>query len=132
MKPFVLTLAALGAATSLAGCSRKEAAPVDAAAPPPPAAATPAAAPAATSSDMSKMDMSADAKMAKSTGTVTAVGADSVTIDHAPIPEANWPAMTMTFKAAPDVAKAAKVGDKVAFDVTLAGGAGEVTAIHKQ
>lgn len=128
MKHLVLTLAALGAATSLAACSQKEAAPAEAAAP-----AAPASAPAATpASDMAKMDMPADAKMAKSTGTVTAVTADSVTIDHAPIAEANWPAMTMTFKAAPDVAKSVKAGDKVAFDVKLQGGAGEVTAIKKQ
>ena len=131
MKHLVLTLAALGAATSLAACSKKEAAPAEAAAPAAPAAA-PAAMPAATASDMAKMDMSADAKMGKGTGTVTAVTADSVTIDHGPIPEANWPAMTMTFKAAPDLAKSVKAGDKVAFDVKLLGGAGEVTGIKKQ
>jgi Cu/Ag efflux protein CusF len=55
-----------------------------------------------------------------------------VTIDHAPIPEANWPAMTMAFKPSPEVAKQAKVGDKVAFDLKLQNGAGEITAIKKQ
>jgi Cu/Ag efflux protein CusF len=83
---------------------------------------------------MSGMAMSGDAKMAKGAGTVTAVdtAAGAVTIDHAPIPEANWPAMTMAFKASPEVAKQVKAGDKVTFDLKLQGGGGEVTAIQKQ
>ena len=125
MKQLPLTLVALAAAASLAACNKKEATPAEAAAPP----AAPAAAPA---SDMAGMPMAADAKMAKGTGTVTAVSADSITVDHAPIPEANWPAMTMGFKAAPDVAKSVKVGDKVAFDLKLQGGGGEITGITKQ
>lgn len=40
--------------------------------------------------------------------------------------------MTMAFKAAPAITDAAKVGDKVDFDLTLTGNAGEVTAIHKR
>jgi hypothetical protein len=40
--------------------------------------------------------------------------------------------MTMAFKAAPAVTSAAKVGDKVDFDLTLIGDAGEVTAITRQ
>ena len=119
MKPLILTLAALSLAGSLAACTKKPAT-TEAAAPP----AAPAAAPA--------MGMSADARTAKGTGTVTAVGADSVTIDHAPIPEVNWPAMTMAFKASPDLAKSVKAGDKVAFDLKVEGGAGEVTAITRQ
>src|SRR5204863_6179557 len=98
----------------------------------PPVGPVPAAAPAAPAADMAAMPVAADAKMAKGTGTVTAVTADTVTIDHAPIPEANWPAMTMGFKAAPELAKSVKVGDKVAFDLKLQGGAGEITAIKKQ
>jgi Cu/Ag efflux protein CusF len=128
MKQLVLTLAALGLAGSLAACAKKETAAETAAAPTAPAAA----APAAPGADMAAMDMSADAKMAKGTGTVTAVSVDSVTIDHAPIPEASWPAMTMAFKAAPAVTQSVKVGDKVAFDLKLQSGAGEITAIHKQ
>ena len=126
MKHLPLTLVAIAAAASLAACSKKEATTAEAA---PPTAAPAAAAPA---SDMAAMPMPADAKTAKGTGTVTAVSADSVTIDHAPIPEANWPAMTMGFKASPELAKSVKVGDKVAFDLKLQGGAGEVTAITKQ
>lgn len=128
MKRLILTATALSLATALAACSKK------AETPPAEAAATPAAAaPAAPAADaMASMPMAAGAKMAKGTGTVTAVSADSITVDHAPIPEANWPAMTMGFKAAPDLAKSVKPGDKVAFDVKLEGGAGEITAITKQ
>ncbi|HEY0647922.1 copper-binding protein [Phenylobacterium sp.] len=121
MNRLVLTLAALGAATSLAACSKKEAATKEAAAPP-----------AAPASDMAAMAMAAEAKMAKGTGTVTAVGADSVTVDHAAIPEANWPAMTMAFKASPEIAKSVMAGDKVAFDLKVQGGGGEIIAIRKQ
>jgi len=114
MKRLILTVAALGLAGSLAACAKKEAT-TEAAAPPAPA---PAAAPTA-GSDMAAMPMPADAKMAKGTGTVTAVAAGSVTIDHGPIPEVGWPAMTMGFKASPEVAKSVKVGDRVAFDLKV-------------
>jgi Cu/Ag efflux protein CusF len=83
---------------------------------------------------MSGMAMSSAAKMAKGTGTVTAVdtAAGTITIDHGPIAEANWPAMKMSFKASPEVAKQVKAGDKVGFDLKLTDGGGEVTAIRKQ
>lgn len=128
MKRHAMTLTALGLAAALAACSKK-----------PETLSTKAAAPAAgattsASGDMSKMDMAADAKMAKGTGAVTAVDttAGTITIDHAPIPEANWPAMTMAFKATPELAKSVTPGDKVAFELQLQGGAAEVTAIQKQ
>lgn len=134
MKRLTTHLIALGLATGLAAASTQREQPAeataatDAAAP----AAAPATAPADPTDRMPGMNMSADAKMAKGTGTVTEVSADSVTIDHAPIPEANWPAMTMAFKASPEIAKQVKAGDKVAFDLKLEGGGGEVTAIKKQ
>jgi len=124
----VLTTLALTASVSLAACQKKEAETPQAAAPAM-ASAPPAAAPA---SDMGNMPMAAGEKMAKGSGTVTAVAADSITIDHGPIPEANWPAMTMSFEAAPELAKSVKAGDKVNFDLKLKDGAGEVTAISKQ
>ncbi|PNB02703.1 copper-binding protein, partial [Pseudomonas sp. FW306-2-11BA] len=70
----------------------------------------------------------------KGQGTVKEIdkAAGTITLDHGPIPEAKWPAMTMAFKAAPGITDAAKVGDKVDFDVTLVGSAGEVTAIQKK
>lgn len=88
------------------------------------------------SGDMGNMAMPVDsgAKMAKGNGTVTAIdkSAGTITFDHGPIPEANWPAMTMAFKAKPELLDSVKVGDKVGFDLALKDGSGEVTAIQKQ
>ena len=133
MNRLVTMTTALALTAGLAACNQREepspaAAAPNAAAP----AASPAAAPATPADKMAGMDMSAGAKMAKGNGTVTAIGADSVTVSHAPIPEANWPAMTMAFKATPEIAKQVKVGDKVAFDLKLENGSGEITAIRKQ
>jgi Cu(I)/Ag(I) efflux system protein CusF len=124
MNRLTLTLAALGAAGALAACGQK---PEAATATPPPAAPA-----ASADAGMAGMNMSAEPTMAKGTGTVTAVTADSVTIDHQPIPEAGWPAMTMGFKASPQLAKSVKPGDKVSFDLQLKDGGGEITAISKQ
>ena len=117
---------ALGLAALTAACGKKAETPV--------AAETNQAAPAATmSGDMGNMAPAASTAI-KGHGTVTAIDktAGTITLDHGPIPEAKWPAMTMAFKAAPAITDAAKVGDKVDFDLTLTGNAGEVTAIHKQ
>jgi Cu/Ag efflux protein CusF len=38
-----------------------------------------------------------------------------VTLHHGPIASLGWPAMTMTFKAAPDALRAAKPGQTVKF-----------------
>jgi Cu(I)/Ag(I) efflux system periplasmic protein CusF len=78
--------------------------------------------------------MAPAAKMAKGTGKVTAVdkSAGTITLDHGPIAEANWPAMTMAFKAAPTLIDSVKVGDQVNFELKLEGSTGEVTAIKKQ
>ncbi|MES2290061.1 MAG: copper-binding protein [Pseudomonadota bacterium] len=122
---------ALGFTALTAACGKKAETPV--------AAETNQAAPAATmSGDMGNMAMAPAAATApikaKGHGKVTAIdkAAGTITLDHGPIPEAKWPAMTMTFKAAPAVTDAAKVGEKVDFDLTLTGSAGEVTAIQKQ
>ena len=86
------------------------------------------------SSGMGDMAMAAGTKMAKGSGTVTEIdrSAGTVTLDHGPIPEANWPAMTMAFKAKPELLDGVKVGDKVAFELALKDGAGEVTAIKRR
>lgn len=128
---YVRLTIALGLAALTAACGKKAETPV--------AAETNQAAPAAAAmnSDMGNMAMAPAATapiMAKGHGTVTVIdkAAGTITLDHGPIPEAKWPAMTMAFKAAPAITDAAKVGDKVDFDLTLTGSAGEVTAIHKQ
>lgn len=127
---YVRLTIALGLATLTAACGKKAETPV--------VAETNQAAPAAAmSGDMGNMAMAPAATapiMAKGHGTVTAVDktAGTITLDHGPIPEAKWPAMTMAFKAAPAITDAAKVGEKVDFDLTLTGSAGEVTAISKK
>ncbi|GBH30857.1 copper-binding protein [Sphingobium sp. SA2] len=129
MKHARLTIA-LGLAALTAACGKKAETPV--------AVETNQAAPAAAmSGDMGNMAMAPAAPasiMAKGHGTVTAIdkAAGTITLNHGPIPEAKWPAMTMAFKAASAITDAAKVGDKVDFDVTLVGSAGEVTAIQKK
>lgn len=86
--------------------------------------------------DMGNMTMPAHAaaKTAKGTGRVTAIdkAAGTITLDHGPIAGANWPAMTMAFKAPPELVDSVKVGDKVGFDLALKNGTGEITAIAKQ
>ena len=129
MKTLSLILAALVATTSLAACGRKTEAPAAPAAPAPAAATAPAA-----SNDLAGMDMAPADKMAKGVGVVTAIDKTSgtITLDHEAIPDAGWPAMTMGFKIAPALLDGMSVGDKVAFDLKLRDGAGEVTTIHRQ
>lgn len=133
MKRTVLTLVALGAATTLAACSQKAAEKTAEVAPAP----APAAAPEAKTDAMNGMPAMGDAagaKMGKGMGTVTAMDAAGgrVTLDHEAITEVGWPGMVMAFKADPALLKDVKVGDKVAFDVKVTNGAGEVTSIKHQ
>ncbi len=131
MKRTILTLTALGAAATLAACGQKT---------PEKAAEAPALAPAMATAPAAKTDAMADMpgmgdaageKTAKGVGKVTAVDAATgrVTLDHEAIPEVGWPGMIMTLKADPALLKDVKVGDKVAFDLKVKDGAGEVTAI---
>jgi Cu(I)/Ag(I) efflux system periplasmic protein CusF len=131
MKRLTLTGGVLGAALALAACGQKSETTTAEA----PAAPAPSA-PAAPAGDMAGMNTAGTpaAKTAKGTGTVQSVdaGAGMITVDHGPIPEAGWPAMTMGFKAAPALVQTVKPGDRVAFDLTLKDGGGEITAITKQ
>ena len=133
MKRVVTILALIGAAAALAACGQKTETKT-AGAPAAPMTSAPAMTPAPATDNMAGMPMAPGAKMAKGTGTVTAVdsAAGTVTIAHGPIPEANWPAMTMGFKAAPALAQSVKAGDKVAFELKLENGGGELTAVQKQ
>ena len=87
-------------------------------------------------SDMSAMPMqgSQAAMMGAGTGVITAVDASAgtVTIDHGAIPAVAWPAMSMTFTAPAAVLASAKVGDRVAFDVSVHDGINEITALRSQ
>lgn len=73
----------------------------------------------------------AEPRMAKGTGTVTALdaGAGTVTIDHGPMPDIGWSAMTMTFDVDPTLLVGIAEGDSVAFDLAVTDNHGEVTAI---
>jgi len=125
-------LSAIAVLATLGACSPK------------PAAEAPAAESPAAMSDMSDMsgmagmsDMSGTAmdaaKTGKGVGEITAIDAKSgtVTIKHDAIPDVSWPAMTMTFKANPtSLLDGLKVGEKVAFDISVKGSDAEVTAIE--
>ncbi len=127
MKPFAHILAVTALAATLAACGKKSAEPT------PATPAAEAAAPA-SSDPMAGMDM-AGAKMAMGSGTVTAIDktAGTITLDHGPIAAIQWPAMSMEFKASPaSLLETVKVGDKVSFDLKMAAGTGEVTAIRPQ
>lgn len=120
-----LTIAALVAVTiALTACEKKAQTPT----------AEAAKARASAADAMSSMAMPADAKMGKATGTVTAIDAAEgrITLNHGAIPAVGWPAMMMAFSAKPALLNGITVRDKVAFDVTVRGNAGEVTAITKQ
>ncbi len=115
-------LTALGLAALLAACGQEPESdnPTD-------------SAPAKMTGEMSDMGMPADmaGKMAKGTGTVTAIDKvqGTITIAHAPIPEANWPAMSMAFRAKPEMLDSIAVGQKVIFDLELKDGSGEITTV---
>ena len=83
---------------------------------------------------MGKMEPDAAPVQARSSGTITALDqeAGKVTLNHEAIPEAEWPAMTMGFDADPALLGDLEVGDRVAFDVEIAGSSGKVTAISKE
>lgn len=124
----LLYLATLGLTALLAACGEKAATNAT-------AATNSAASSANMSGDMSGIAMSAGTvvKKGKGAGTVTAIdkAAGKITLAHGPIPEVGWPAMTMAFTASPALLDNVAVGDEVAFDLTLKGNAGEITAISK-
>ena len=122
MKKSLVIAALIALPVGLSGCDKKAEAPKIEA----PKAAAPADA-------MSSMAMPEGSKMGKGTGTVTAIdaAAGKITLDHGAIPAVDWPAMKMGFSAKTDVLKGISVGDRVDFDLTVTGNAGEVTAISK-
>ena len=123
MKRLTLT-AALASTALLAGCGQ----PADKAAAPTPE-------PVAAEAPMAAMPPAATPETTgHGTGIVTAVdpAAGTVTLDHGPIPEIGWPAMTMSFKAAPALLATTRTGDRVKFDLVMTDGAGEITAISPE
>ncbi len=84
---------------------------------------------------MSGMDTKESASPVQSRGVITAINIEKrkVTLNHEPIPELNWPSMTMGFSVAPEV-KLEGLGkdDAVVFTLPPAGKRQQVTAISKQ
>lgn len=96
-------------------------------------AVTPAAA-LAQAHDMSAMQMTpAPAKSGDGVGEVKSVDAKAgkVTLHHGPVASLGWPAMTMSFKAAPQLLQGLKAGQKVKF-TAKDGETPVITAIQRQ
>lgn len=84
---------------------------------------------------MSDMDTKESAGPVQSRGVITAISTEKrkVTLKHEPIPELNWPSMTMGFSVAPEVdLNGLSKDDAVAFTLTPAGKGQQVTSISKQ
>ena len=73
-------------------------------------------------------------KMVKGNGVVTGIDANAgtVTLEHDAIPDAGWPAMTMSFKAPAEVISKAKPGEKVSFDLRIEDNGGTITAMKSE
>lgn len=70
---------------------------------------------------------------ASTTGIVTAVdpAAGKITIAHGPVPELEWPAMTMTFQAPKAELGAIRQGDRVSFEFTTTGMNGTIISLRR-
>lgn len=75
--------------------------------------------------------MAESAKSATAIGTIKAIDAKSgkITLAHGPVPELDWPAMTMAFKATPEQIANAKVDQKVQFEFEAQGMDATITKI---
>lgn len=66
------------------------------------------------------------------TGEVTAISGGNVTIAHGPVPDLQWPAMTMTFEAGSrEMLSGVAAGDRVSFSFREADGGYVVTSLTK-
>ena len=99
------------------------------------AIATFAASPALAQHDGHEGHMAAPAaaKSGQGTGVVKSIDAKAgkLTLHHGPVAALGWPAMTMEFKAAPQLLQGVKTGQKVKF-TAVDGETPEVTAISPQ
>lgn len=71
---------------------------------------------------------------ASAEGVVTAVNdsAGSITIDHGPVPEVDWPAMEMAFSADGENIGDIAVGDRVTFEFQVMESGSRIVSIAKQ
>lgn len=80
------------------------------------------------------MEQGVSAKTASAKGTVTAIDAEAgtVTIDHEPVPELEWPQMIMAFDATEEVRGDVAVGDAITFEFSTGEEGNTVTSIAAQ
>jgi Cu(I)/Ag(I) efflux system protein CusF len=109
----LLTFATATVALALTACAQQKASDSE------------ANAPAAT-------ELAQSAETYSSTGKVTAIAGDQVTIDHGPIEGIGWPAMTMSFSAPPKMAAGVEVGSEVSFAFRQDGGTYVLTRFEKR
>ncbi len=77
-------------------------------------------------------DSAAQAQTYRATGRVTKITANSITLDHAPVPELSWPTMVMPFALArPSLAQGLAPGDNVVFTFTQHGTGPRLESIRK-
>ena len=96
--------------------------------------------PAETPTTTAKADMANDmampvgTKTGKGIATVTAIDVETskITLDHEPVVELDWPAMTMGFGIKPDASKNLAVGDEVTFEFEWNGKVGSISKIEKR
>ncbi|WP_223651401.1 copper-binding protein [Halopseudomonas nanhaiensis] len=76
----------------------------------------------------------ASAQPITTTGTVKKIHPDKgmLTIAHAPVPELEWPAMTMRFNATAEHIDQVQEGDEIRFEFTSKGMNNSVISITKQ
>jgi Cu(I)/Ag(I) efflux system protein CusF len=74
------------------------------------------------------------ARTASAEGTVTAIDAEAgtITLDHGAVPALDWPAMTMTFDAAPEVRSQVAVGDAVTFEFEASDAGNRIASVSKK
>jgi len=84
--------------------------------------------------DMSAMEDDADAKIASATGTVIAIdaAANTITIDHEPVPALEWPQMVMAFDADDQIRSSVAVDDKIEFEFNAGTQGNVITSIKKR
>ena len=90
--------------------------------------------PTATEPSMDEMAMDdASGETATTEGNVVAIDqqAGTITIDHAPVPEVNWPAMTMAFEADEEMMSQVQEGDAVSFEFRITDSGSELVSIHR-
>ena len=58
--------------------------------------------------------------------------ADTITVDHGPVPAIEWPAMTMAFEADEQLRSEVSVGEGIAFEFRTGSEGSVITSITKE